>query len=156
MIGKYEAEWAWMIESTRIVQERKWSNQSNGIKLWKIIYCTVHVQKVPSPLCRKLEPICDFGPASLIYVTSSEPIIRTLTEKEAIQQAEWTILRFCTIKTRRRRNENSQRFGESRRVQSFFTCHMPPSEDSSFVSFREQGQENCLPPWSPKDSFNRG
>ena len=55
--------------------------------------------------------------------TSFKPTIRTLTENGAFQQAKWTLPCFCTTKIPRWHTKNSQRYGESCRVQCFFTCH---------------------------------
>ena len=53
-------------------------------KLRKMKQDTVHVQRVPSLFYQKLKSKWDSGHASLIYVASFKPTIRTLIENRAV------------------------------------------------------------------------
>ena len=55
-------------------------------------------------------------------VTSFKPTISTLTENdEHFSMRMWTLLQFCTTKTRRQHPEDSQRQGDIRRAETWTT-----------------------------------
>ena len=66
--------------------------------------------------------------------------------------SHWLSLLASTTRTRRRYHDNSQRFGERRRVQRVFTCHR--QKMAWFVLFEDKDRKTDIPLSRPKTAFN--